>query len=188
MTRSDLSGFFSFTISPTNVSTICHGTPYLSLVHPYCSMAPPADSRSHNASTSPCVSQFAHVRESIAVTPRSPRMRRIWTSALARSTLSSCRPSGVRSRKVQTPPRRSRPRSFVIYDLHFRLPFRKKNAQPIYLALVSPGAEISIEVHAARVLPAHRAAFRVTMHRILRGGGEKTTARSDIKLTVHETP
>src|SRR5438046_10094241 len=58
MTRFALVGSLSPNSLPSTVGTICQDTPNLSFSQPHWSLDPPADSFSHSASTSGCVSQF----------------------------------------------------------------------------------------------------------------------------------
>src|SRR5437899_4500085 len=58
MTLCDFSGSLSPNILPKAEGMICHDRPYLSLSQPHLLFCPPAESCSHNSSTSSCVSQF----------------------------------------------------------------------------------------------------------------------------------
>src|SRR6058998_684553 len=58
MTLCDFSGSLSPNISPKADGMIYHDRPYLSLSQPHLLFCPPAESFSHNSSTSSCVSQF----------------------------------------------------------------------------------------------------------------------------------
>src|SRR5713226_5361401 len=57
-TPCDFTGSLSCISSSNALGTICHDTPNLSCSHAHLSSRPPAESFSHNSSTSACVSQF----------------------------------------------------------------------------------------------------------------------------------
>jgi hypothetical protein len=58
ITLCDFCGSLSPNNSPNAFAMICHVTPNLSFSQPHCIISPPADSFSHNSSTSSWVSQF----------------------------------------------------------------------------------------------------------------------------------
>src|SRR5882762_57384 len=58
MTFLDLTGSGSLNILPSAVGIICQDTPNWSVTQPHRCFSPPAESFSHNPSTSVCVSQF----------------------------------------------------------------------------------------------------------------------------------